>query len=392
MDKKTIKKVGMLFAIAALILTAVIIRGSIRVFADNGETVRVSTAKQLKAAIKRTDVGTIIFRTEAYINVTIKADENAKTKSLIIDAPNVNFTNKAVFSDIKIRSAKKYIESVSGNRISIYDNDILDGFFVSKKKKVKKLTILNSYGEFRNNYTLRKGAKIEELELIYTGEFYPVKSSYDKSKRQLTIEGFYYDDDCIYIIKLDKNGRMVSIDCESDSQESYYSELFSYDSNGNLIRIIGTDNMYGKFTKEITYSGNLEQKSIYKGEYESTVYISSYDENGRLAHREFTGEDSSDGEILVYSSINVFEYDKNGRLIYDRWDSVEGDTFYETSYTYNSKGFLTMLYDNSSGSVTVYEYKYNKAGSMIEFTQKFDGQNETQTYEYDEFGDLIDVN
>lgn len=392
MDKKTIKKVGMLFAIAALILTAVIIRGSIRVFADNGETVRVSTAKQLKAAIKRADVGTIIFRTEAYINVTIKADENAKTKSLIIDAPNVNFTNKAVFSDIKIRSAKKYIESVSGNRISIYDNDILDGFFVSKKKKVKKLTILNSYGEFRNNYTLRKGAKIEELELIYTGEFYPVKSSYDKSKRQLTIEGFYYDDDCIYIIKLDKNGRMVSIDCESDSQETYYSELFSYDSNGNLIRIIGTDNMYGKFTKEITYSGNLEQKSIYKGEYESTVYISSYDENGRLAHREFTGEDSSDGEILVYSSINVFEYDKNGRLIYDRWDSVEGDTFYETSYTYNSKGFLTMLYDNSSGSVTVYEYKYNKAGSMIEFTQKFDGQNETQTYEYDEFGDLIDVN
>ena len=307
MDKKTIKKVGMLFAIAALILTAVIIRGSIRVFADNGETVRVSTAKQLKAAIKRADVGTIIFRTEAYINVTIKADENAKTKSLIIDAPNVNFTNKAVFSDIKIRSAKKYIESVSGNRISIYDNDILDGFFVSKKKKVKKLTILNSYGEFRNNYTLRKGAKIEELELIYTGEFYPVKSSYDKSKRQLTIEGFYYDDDCIYIIKLDKNGRMVSIDCESDSQETYYSELFSYDSNGNLIRIIGTDNMYGKFTKEITYSGNLEQKSIYKGEYESTVYISSYDENGRLAHREFTGEDSSDGEILVYSSINVFE-------------------------------------------------------------------------------------
>ena len=230
------------------------------------------------------------------------------------------------------------------------------------------------------------------MELIYTGEFYPVKSSYDKSKRQLTIEGFYYDDDCIYIIKLDKNGRMVSIDCESDSQESYYSELFSYDSNGNLVRIIGTDNMYGKFTKEITYSGNLEQKSIYKGEYESTVYISSYDENGRLAHREFTGEDSSDGEILVYSSINVFEYDKNGRLIYDRWDSVEGDTFYETSYTYNSKGFLTMLYDNSSGSVTVYEYKYNKAGSMIEFTQKFDGQNETQTYEYDEFGDLIDVN
>ena len=392
MDKKTIKKVGMLFAIAALILTAVIIRGSIRVFADNGETVRVSTAKQLKAAIKRADVGTIIFRTEAYINVTIKADENAKTKSLIIDAPNVNFTNKAVFSDIKIRSAKKYIESVSGNRISIYDNDILDGFFVSKKKKVKKLTILNSYGEFRNNYTLRKGAKIEELELIYTGEFYPVKSSYDKSKRQLTIEGFYYDDDCIYIIKLDKNGRMVSIDCESDSQESYYSELFSYDSNGNLVRIIGTDNMYGKFTKEITYSGNLEQKSIYKGEYESTVYISSYDENGRLAHREFTGEDSSYGEILVYSSINVFEYDKNGRLIYDRWDSVEGDTFYETSYTYNSKGFLTMLYDNSSGSVTVYEYKYNKAGSMIEFTQKFDGQKETQTYEYDELGDLIDVN
>ena len=134
MSKKSLKTLGMLLVVVAIVSSVLIIYGNISVYADNGETVRVSTEKQLKAAIKNADVGTIIFRTNAYINVKIKADENAKSKSLVIDAPHVNFTNKAVFSDINIYSANKYIESVSGNRISLSDSHITDGFFVSKKK------------------------------------------------------------------------------------------------------------------------------------------------------------------------------------------------------------------------------------------------------------------
>ena len=389
MSKKSLKTLGMLLVVVAIVSSVLIIYGNISVYADNGETVRVSTAKQLKAAIKNANVGKIIFRTDAYINVKIKADENAKSKSLVIDAPHVNFTNKAVFSDINIYSANRYIESVSGNRISLSDSHITDGFFVSKKKKVKSLKIYNSNGEFSNKYTLRKGAKIKALELIYSEDSYPVKSSYDKSKRQLTIEGSYYDYDCFYTIELDKNGRMMSIICESGFPEADYEVYYTYDSSGNIVKLIGTDKLSGEFCKDITYSGNLELNSIYKDKYDSIIYTQSYDEAGRLVHREFKGENGEDGEILKYGLVYDCEYDKKGRLSYERWEDPESGYFEETSYTYNSKGFLTMMYSNDSGAVTVYEYKYNKAGSIIEETQTSEGYNETLTFEYDELGERI---
>ena len=78
-------------------------------------------------------------------------------------------------------------------------------------------------------------------------------------------------------------------------------------------------------------------------------------------HREFIGESGEDGEILKYGLIYDCEYDKKGRLSFERWEDPESGYFEETSYTYNSKGFLTMMYANDSGAVTVYEYKYNKA-------------------------------
>ena len=93
MSKKTFRTFGKLFMALAVVLFAVIAINTIRVKADNGETVRVSTAKELKAAMKNAEVGTIIFRTKAYQTVTIKSDKAAKSKSLIIDAPNTSFTN-----------------------------------------------------------------------------------------------------------------------------------------------------------------------------------------------------------------------------------------------------------------------------------------------------------
>ena len=77
---------------------------------------------------------------------------------------------------------------------------------------------------------------------------------------------------------------------------------------------------------------------------------------------------------------------KKGRLVYERWEDTENGDVDETSYTYNSKGFLIMMYCNDSGYISVYKYKYNKASSVIETTQTSEGYNETLSFEYDEFG------
>ena len=386
MNKKMIKTLGKLIAAIVFALTVVIISGAVRVRADSGKTVRVSSAKELKAAIKNEDVGTIIFRTNAHFKVTIKADKAAKGKSLIIDAQNVVFTNKAVFADINILQAKQYIESVSGNSISLSDCYMPEGIIVSKKKKVASLKIFESTGNFFSNITLRKGAKIKEQEWIYSGAELPVKSSYNKSKRQLTLKCTNDGCEYSYTVKYDKSGRMVSIDSVSNWPEATYDETYKYDANGNIVKIVGHGHMSGEYTHDFTYSGDLMQKSVYKDEYSSGVYEYSYDKAGNLTHEEYRGKGSVDGETSDYNSINDYEYDKNGRRTYERWDDPDYGTFYETTYTYDSKGFMTASYNNNSGSESVYKFKYDKAGNLINTTYTAEGCNDSYSYTYDEFG------
>ena len=385
MNKKAITALGKLMALIALALTAVIVSSGIRVHADNGEIVRVKTAKELKAAIKDSNVGTIILRTNAYIDITIKANNATKTKELIVDAKNANITNKAVFEGINIISANSYTESASGNRIYLSDSYLPDGFTVAKKKKVGSLTIYNKHGVFENCYTLRKGAKIGELTLIYSGGVYPEISEYNKSKRVLTIVAA---DDCTrsYTIKLDKSGRMVSFDCESEWPEADYDEKYTYDSNGNIVKTVGHDNTSGTYTIEKTYSGNKVIKSTHKASYDSGTYTFEYDKDGRMVHREYHGEDNIDGVPFSYNSIEDFEYDEKGRLIYERLEDTGTDSFYETSYTYNSKSYLTEIYENISGSEISWKYKYDKAGNLIKTTYTSEGYSDEYEYEYDEFG------
>ena len=390
MNKKLFKSLGKLIAVLAVALTVIVIAGGVRVHADNGETVRVSTAKELKAAIKNADVGTIIFRTKAFLNVTIKADKAAKGKSLIIDAENAVITNKAVFADINIYSAKQYIESVSGNNISLSDAYMTDGLIVSKKKKVKSLTVYDSYDTFYTNYTIRKGAKISAIEWIYAGDESPVKSKYNKDKKQLTIE--YTNDGCehSYTAKFDKDGRMTKITSESNWPEYNYIESTTYDSNGNAVKYTGEENSSGNYTTEITYSGDKMIKSVYKGDYESGTYTYTYDKKGNVIRAEFYGTGSVDGDSYESASVWDYEYDKKGRLTYDRWEDPEYGNFYESSYTYNSKGFMTETFNNSSGSESVYKYKYNKAGDLVERKYSSEGFKETNSYEYDELGELLE--
>ena len=385
MNKKSITVLGKLIALIAVALTVMIVSSGISVHADNGKKVRVTTAKELKAAIKNADVGTIILRTEAYIDITIKSAKGAKTKELIVDAKNANITNKAVFKSINVISANSYTENVSGNKISLSDNYMQDGFTVAKKKKVASLKLYSDYGSFDNCYTLRKGAKIGEVSLEYSGGIDPVTSTYNKSKRVLKIK---CSDDTVrtYTIKLDKSGRIISFDCESDWPEADHDETYTYDSNGNIVKIVGHDNESGTYTTEITYSGNLMIKNANNGTYSSGAYTYEYDKKGRLIHREYTGVDSIDGQTFKYGSAEDFEYDKKGRRIYDRLDDPETGSFYENSYTYNSKGYRTEVYNNMSGGENIWKYEYDEAGNLIKSIYTSEGFSNTYEFEYDEFG------
>ena len=63
MKRKYFKSLGMTVCALVLVLFAVLMVSTVPAKADTGKTVRVSTVKELKSAMKKSGVGTIIFRT-----------------------------------------------------------------------------------------------------------------------------------------------------------------------------------------------------------------------------------------------------------------------------------------------------------------------------------------
>lgn len=351
MTKTPFRTISKLIAVLVIVLTALIICIPQDVQAASGKTVTVSNAKKFKSAMKKYNVGVIIFKTDAYMKLTIKNVKTAKTKRLIIEAPNTDIINKAVFADIEIKEAGSYTEAANGNNISLtgYINGGRENFIIAKKKTVESLKIYSNYFS-EPKYTIRKGAKIKNITLIANTEPTLVESSFNSAKRQLTLK---YDNEYgyiqSYVVKLDKYGRMTSIKCEAEGAEFDCDYTFKYDSNGNLTESSGDDNMDGPAVTKYTYEGDRLIKSESSGFSESVTEY-EYDSKGNLL-KEFTHiDDSMDGQPFVVEEIRIYKYDDQGRLIYEKLEDYSNDYMhpeltlgyhYEYEYTYDSKGNRT---------------------------------------------------
>ena len=384
------------FKIVILALVILLTLGLINEYptqAAAGKTVRVSNAKGIKKALSDPDVGTIILRTEAYINVTIKANKAAAEKFLIIDADHVSVVNKAVFAGIEIKSAAKYTESVSGNNITIsgYIDNTVDGFVVSKKKTVNSLSIdiddiINDYPGF----LLRKGAKVKEVTLrAKEDDVPPSEISLSASRKKATLNTkSYYGDRQDYTIKIDKNGRIINKISDSDDENFAYSYCYKYDSNGNLIKVTGENDDNSSLTITFTYDGTKLVKREFKGA-AYNKYEYKYDKNGHKIREDYNYEEPTSGKPYTAYYTTTYEYDENGRLIYYYLNYDEEESFLEKSYTYDKNGFLTSRYMNDCGYECRDKYKYNKAGDMILREYDEDGDKGVIKFKYDDLGNEL---
>ena len=105
--KKRINVLAKVSVMAICIMLALVFISTVSVKAESNDTVRVSTAKELTAAIQNKDVEVIYLRTDAYIDIIINADKAAAGKYLYIYAPNVNITNKAVFLKMSMKKQRR---------------------------------------------------------------------------------------------------------------------------------------------------------------------------------------------------------------------------------------------------------------------------------------------
>ena len=382
MKRKNIKSLAMAVCTLALVLFAVLMVSAVPAKADTGKTVRVSTVKELKSAMKKSGVGTIIFRTQAYLTLKIPNSKKAANKELIIDAPNSVITNKAKFLNINILKAASYTEAVSGNLITLTGQFI--DFTVAKKKSVEELTICDpALPDGNLEYTLRKGAKIKSLQLLYTQYEMPQWSTYDAKTRTVThsYKNRYeiYD---TFIYKLDKYGRVISTEKPHLEFDSYAA--FKYDKNGNLITTTIED-ARGYVEETFTYDGKGRALSSISTVDDEVISKNSYtyDSKGRMTML----INESDGGYTVTST---FTYDNKGKLLSKI--SENPNHTYKYVYYYDANGLRIKTESTVDGRKDItYEYEYNKRGDLLKESQITTANTSiVYGYYYDELGELID--
>lgn len=384
MTRQSFRKLSPVVMMLISVLFITVFIGSVPTDAGTGKTVRVSTEKALNKAVKDKSVTSIIFRTEAYIKVTIKANKAATSKDLTIDAPNADITNKSTFSGIFVESSGNYVEAADGNTFEVYDTYAVKSFTVAKKKSVKSLTYINPEQDLQSCYTLRNGAKIEELTLIYSAAGNVGYGVYDQGTR--TIEFNYvnaYDAKVSLTYVLDKSGRITTF--KNNHAEFGCEYYYEYDENGNLTKE-NFDDMIGKCLITYEYTSDLKlAKKTQTSEIESFEFSYNYDKKGNLISVERKNKKTGKTKTTV-----KYTYDKKGRITSCK-DTSSGTTV--EKYKYDKNGFLTSFSTHTKGgAITEYKhsvsYKYNKAGDIIQKTETTNGYKTVNKYSYDEFGYL----
>ncbi len=375
------------------------------------KTVRVATQKELKKALRNSKVGTIILRTDTVDPITITSTK-AKKKNLIVDAPYSAITNTAKFKSVTVEEASRYIENVSGNKITVKSNA---GFEIAAGQKVKKLTFSNILPWAPVRYVVRNGASIEKIAFDEDGRVT------DLGNGSFRIEKSVYGDeemntaDYRIELKFDKDSRLTdeTVSEPSDRKdENTRIYRFDYDEKGNLVKLVNSSPVYEyDIYVESYYFDENNNLTGYSEEYDDRPVCAEdyeYDASGRMISSKYAAEDQ--GHTLTYA------YDKKGRLAEENgiyYIFVIGENGYdleeEITRTYTAKTEYTkqgcelkVVYEwggDADAVRSVSVYGYDKKGNCISYrSEDYYDENDPSKmnvyrneYEYDELGQLINA-
>ncbi len=399
--KKKMSNLSKLLLAVLFVLAGVVISGKIGVKADTDKDeigiVRVSNTKQLQKAINNPDISIIIFKTREMDKFTIKANENAMNKTLIIDAPNAFIVNKAVFYEIYLHDVISYTESVSGNYIVFYFNpDRVQKIKVAKKKTVEKFTFvtLSTFDERYNCYTLSKGAKINNVNMVYYGADDVVYAESDEDNNTLSLK--YTDNDKndrSYTVQLDDRGRIKRMISDATFNFDY---KFKYNKNGYKIKFTGDDDDDKNCKYVCTMKGDYILKETMVSD-NSTYEYEYFFEDGadfrcpyKVTYYHKRG-DLEEGWTKTYT------YDSKNRVGSCFTEYLTGEKEKAVTY-YDSKDFTVKevytYYDEAGeqiGDILTVDYEYSKSGDIIKKTFTSGDEVNVIRYEYNEYGECVNI-
>ena len=174
------RKRGMMLRMLAVLMTLVLVIGTIPASAASKKSTTVKTKTGIKAALENTNITKVTYKTSGKSKLTINPVDGSENKELVIDAPNAPVVNKAKFKKVTILNAKSYKEACDGNIIVIKDSDAK--VTVTSGKDVDKIVVSAEAADI----TIGKKAKVSEIECKYTSAEVAITAS-KKAEADITL-------------------------------------------------------------------------------------------------------------------------------------------------------------------------------------------------------------
>ena len=244
-------------------------------------------------------------------------------------------------------SAEELIRSKTTKTYDIWGNMVRD--------------IYESDGDVVTEYLYTYDENGNETSYIYrtnAGESTTVYR-YDGNGFISRMESTYADGSIYYTDYVrDAEGRTLKEKTYNDAGAVSYSQEYTYDKNGNNIKLVYTSGSGNVTTYSYTYDskGNLTHEEV-DSQYDksSTDYV--YDKGGRMVRME--RKDADGGGTLA-----LYQYDEEGRQI--RGEYTTGYGYRDvTESIYDSRGRLVKETEDDDGTVSVSDYTYDEAARKM---------------------------
>lgn len=170
----------------------------------------------------------------------------------------------------------------------------------------------------------------------------------------------------IYKNEYDQKGQIVRItELSTENGTTFYTREFSYDENGNLVKVIHNNAVGDHAVTDYQYdiNGRLTEATCdhFYGEtlLDTRSVEYTYDENGNTLSVKSHQALSNDGEALESNHTYTYKYDVNNRITEEKSD-VNGFVTV-TKYTYDSNGNLIKLTSNEADTDLTTNVRYGYA-------------------------------
>ncbi len=331
-----------------------------------------TTGISVSAAVKSVSIGALQTSAAKVSGLSFKATGGGDFIAGVNEAV-ISFTPSST------GTATVAVQNSKGKTVYSAKASCKSGTAVSLKWDGSDVSVSGSYSNYRAVVTLGGSSVSSSYLRLYKKNTKADATLYQMKKVETEQKhGYTEKTSTAELFKTNTKGQIVSsvgkvVEAERYRSHTYrYTNKFSYDTYGRLIKITYTENNEVE-TVKISYNskGQVSALTITEDDGDVTQYKYSYDTYGNVVKKQEKELYDDDVEYTTHK----YTYDKSGNIVKDV--VTEDDDRYTLTYTYDADGNRLTAKKVEGKEVVTYKYGYDPYGNLVSIKEK-DG-NETVT-------------